>query len=126
MALDNHQMAGLDSKARKVLNNIFNNWLPSAAMTLSGKTYAGNVLDASGYILRSSGTSVPTATTAGYTAGSKFVLEGAALGQCPNWINQGSVTSCLFVPFGPVLGYGFAFAGVVDKSYRHQVARRSC
>ena len=111
MALDNHQMAGLDSKARKVLNNIFNNWFPSTAMTLSGKTYAGNVLDASGYILRSSGTSVPTATTAGYTAGSKFVLEGATLGQCPNWINQGSVTSCLFVPFGPVLGYGFAFAG---------------
>jgi hypothetical protein len=37
MALDNHQMAGLGSKVRKVLQNIFDNWLPSAVMTLTNK-----------------------------------------------------------------------------------------
>lgn len=37
MALDNHQMSGLGSKVRKVLDNIFNNWLPSAVMSLTNK-----------------------------------------------------------------------------------------
>lgn len=57
------------------------------------------------------GDTIPTAGTAGYAAGCRFVLPNATLGQCPNWINVGSETSCLFVPDGPVLGYGFTSAG---------------
>ena len=38
MGLSTHQMPGLDSKLRKVLDYIFNTWLPSATMSLSNKT----------------------------------------------------------------------------------------
>jgi hypothetical protein len=43
MGLDNTEMSGLDSKARKVLVNIFDNWFPSASMALTNKTLTGNV-----------------------------------------------------------------------------------
>lgn len=71
----------------------------------------GDVIDADGYIAYSTGSAIPTAATAGYSVGSIFLLEGAVLGQSANWINQGTAASCLFVPFGPVNGYGCAFAG---------------
>lgn len=58
-----------------------------------------------------SGDTIPTAGTAGYAVGCRFTLPNATTGQCPNWINMGSETSCLFVPDGPVLGYGFTQAG---------------
>ena len=116
MALDRHQMFGVDSRVMKTLTNIFNNWLPSATLTWTNKTITGaltgdvtgDVLDGSGYITHSYGAAIPTAATAGYAPGALFNLTGASLGQSPNWINQGSATSCLFVPYGPVLGYGFA------------------
>ena len=58
-----------------------------------------------------SGSTIPTAATAGYNPGCKFILTNASLGQCMEWVNQGTATSCLFVPAGPVYGYGFAWAG---------------
>lgn len=63
------------------------------------------------YIEKASGATVPTAATAGYAPGCIFTLAGASLGQCPNWINQGTSASCLFVPFGPTMGYGVLRAG---------------
>ena len=87
----------------------------TTTQTLTNKTLTSPILasrlDASGNILSSSGTSVPTAATAGYSIGGTFNLTNASLGQSPTWVNQGSATSCLFVPVGPVMGYGFAVAG---------------
>ncbi len=60
---------------------------------------------------KSRGTIVPASGSAGYAPGCTFQLYNAANGQCPNWINVGTVTSCLFVPIGPVTGYGVALAG---------------
>ncbi len=57
------------------------------------------------------GTTIPVAGTAGYEPGSIFNLTNAVLGQSLNWINQGTATSCLFVPTGPTLGYGILAAG---------------
>ena len=86
-----------------------------ATQTLTNKTLTNptvaSIKDASGNIVHSSGTSIPAATTSGYSIGSEFILTNASLGQSPKWINQGSATSCLFVPIGPVMGYGFAWAG---------------
>lgn len=64
---------------------------------------------------KSRGTIVPVSGSAGYAPGCTFQLYTAANGQCPDWINIGTVTSCLFVPVGPVTGYGIALAaGPVD------------
>jgi hypothetical protein len=116
MTITRHQLYGLDTRAMKTMKNVFNEWLPSATLTWSNKTFSSctiqNALkDASGYITHSYGTAIPTAATAGYAVGSLFNLSGASAGMCPNWINQGSATSCLFVPFGPVYGYGIKAAG---------------
>jgi len=67
--------------------------------------------DRSYNIMECAGTVVPTSATAGYAVGCKFTLRGAANGQAPFWINIGSVTSCLFVPVGPVIGYGISAGG---------------
>lgn len=61
--------------------------------------------------IRGLGDRVPANGGTGYMAGEHFFLKNPVLGQCPRWINVGSVTSCLFVPDGPVLGYGFIVAG---------------
>lgn len=66
---------------------------------------------AGGFTIREVGSTIPGNGAAGYAPGCEFVLPHAALGQCPRWINIGSATSCLFVPDGPVMGYGFAVAG---------------
>lgn len=58
-----------------------------------------------------SGTTVPTAGTAGYDPGCVFTKSNASLGQAIEWINQGTADSCLFVPKGPVFGYGVKVAG---------------
>jgi len=57
------------------------------------------------------GEAVPTAGRQGYKPGAIFLLKNAVLGQCPRWINVGTESSCLFVPDGPVLGYGIHAAG---------------
>jgi hypothetical protein len=62
------------------------------------------------------GDSIPGAGSAGYAAGCKFILPNATLGMCPRWINIGSPSSALFVPDGPVLGYGFKYAGIKDAT----------
>lgn len=57
------------------------------------------------------GPAVPATGSTGYRPGAQFLLSGAALGMAPRWINIGDEDSCLFVPEGMVLGYGFAHAG---------------
>lgn len=54
---------------------------------------------------------IPTAATAGYAPGCELILKDAALGQAARWINISTASSCLFVPYGPVLSYGIMFAG---------------
>lgn len=71
----------------------------------------GLTLDKTRNISEIGGTSVPTAGTAGYHAGCIFTLTNASAGQSVKWINQGSTTSCLFVPKDEVLGYGIFAAG---------------
>ena len=82
---------------------------------LAGGDKAGgvNVLvrNADEKILMASGTSLPTAGTAGFAVGGEFWKTNAATGQCAKWRNQGTVTSCAFRPVGPVIGYGFNLAG---------------
>ena len=85
-----------DSRARAALGALFGRFLLSGDMR---------------YVSWAEGTSVPASAQAGYSPGCKFILSNAALGQCSEWTNIGSATSCLFVPSGPVLGYGFATAG---------------
>lgn len=50
--------------------------------------------------------SVPASGLKGYEKGQVLRLNNAVLGQAPLWINKGSETSSLFVPFGPSNGYG--------------------
>lgn len=80
--------------------------------------------DASGNILFACGTTVPANSTAGYAAGAEFLKTDAALGQCARWRNQGTATSCSFRPDGPVIGYGFAYAG--DKLFVSGTAGLVC
>jgi hypothetical protein len=56
-------------------------------------------------------TTVPADGSSGFPAGLNLTLEGASLGQARFWTNIGTETSSLFVPVGPVLGYGFNIAG---------------
>jgi len=61
------------------------------------------------------GTSVPRSGLSGYSPGTLYSLKDASLGQAPAWINIGTYASCLFVPFGPVMGYGVhAVGGPLD------------
>jgi len=71
----------------------------------------GITLDTTKHVTIASGSTIPTAGTAGYNPGCKFTLTSAVLGQCTEWVNLGTAASCLFVPTGPVYGYGFAIAG---------------
>jgi hypothetical protein len=57
------------------------------------------------------GTVIPPTGTSGYKIGARFTLTNASAGQSIEWINQGTEASCLFVPVGPVYGYGVAHAG---------------
>lgn len=58
-----------------------------------------------------SGKTIPAAGATGYPKGFVFNHNTAVLGQATNWINLGSEVSALFVPFGPVNGYGFIKGG---------------
>jgi len=57
------------------------------------------------------GTSVPRTGLSGYSPGTLYSLKDASLGQAPAWINIGTYASCLFVPYGPVMGYGVHTVG---------------
>jgi hypothetical protein len=70
-----------------------------------------SVFTAGGHPTVEFGETVPANGASGYAPGCEFILPNATLGQSPRWLNVGSVASCLFVPFGPVLGYGFVRAG---------------
>ena len=83
-------------------------------MTLQGDgTSAHNVLqlDVRDDALLVEGTTIPTNGGAGYAVGCRFVKTNAANGQCAEWRNQGTATSCQFRPVGPVIGYGVAKFG---------------
>lgn len=71
----------------------------------------GITYDTTKYVTNISGSTVPAATSSGYNPGCIFYLTNASLGQCPKWVNQGTASSCLFVPDGPVMGYGVHAAG---------------
>lgn len=71
----------------------------------------GITFDTTKYVTNISGSTIPTAGTAGYNPGCVFYLTDASLGQCPKWVNVGTASSCLFVPEGPVMGYGIKVAG---------------
>jgi len=71
----------------------------------------GVTFDTTKYITNISGSTIPTAGTAGYNQGCIFYKTNASAGQALKWINQGSTTSCLFVPAGEVFGYGIVAAG---------------
>jgi len=58
-----------------------------------------------------SGSTIPVAGSAGYNPGCIFVKSDVTLGQSIQWINVGTATSCVFVPTGPVYGYGIRVAG---------------
>ena len=77
-----------------------------------------------GGIDRADGVRVPADATSGYAPGCIFTLRNATLGQCPTWLNQGTQTSSKFRPFGPVIGYGFAYAG--DKLFVSGTAGLVC
>lgn len=57
------------------------------------------------------GEHVPLVGSVGYSPGAIFTLNDAELGQALQWINQGTKGSALFVPTGPVFGYGITVAG---------------
>ena len=71
----------------------------------------GLTMDTTKCISLHSGSAVPATGTAGYNPGCKFILSNASLGQCMEWVNIGSTTSCTFVPAGAVFGYGIFGAG---------------
>jgi len=71
----------------------------------------GITCDTTGYQSVASGTSIPTAGTAGYNPGCHFILSNASLGKAVTWVNIGTASSCKFVPAGPVYGYGINVAG---------------
>ena len=99
MALDAlfyQRISGLNVTLRQTLKNLFNGWYP---------------VDGSRNLLSSNGIAIPTAGSSGYATGCIFTLRGASLGQAPTWVNIGSSSSCLFVPTGQLLGYGFTAAG---------------
>ena len=64
-----------------------------------------------GHLTRALGDDVPDAGGSGYAPGCEYYMPNATLGMCPKWVNVGSSTSCLFVPDGPLIGYGFTVAG---------------
>lgn len=74
-------------------------------------TFMTHELDRINMKTRCSGTTVPTSAAAGYAVGCEFRKTDATLGQCPKWLNIGSITSCLFVPIGPVIGWGIVTGG---------------
>lgn len=59
----------------------------------------------------SSGLIVPASGSAGYNPGCIFIKSDVSLGQASQWTNIGTDASCLFVPTGPVFGYGVSVAG---------------
>jgi len=71
----------------------------------------GLTFDTTKFITQISGSTVPTAGTAGYNPGCIFYKTNASTGQALKWVNQGSITSCLFVPTGEVFGYGIVAGG---------------
>lgn len=88
------------------INELFNFMAPSIRRAVKPLFKTSH-----GFMKMETGHSVPAAGQAGYAPGCQFILPNAKLGQCPRWVNAGSATSCLFVPEGPVMGYGFAVAG---------------
>ena len=54
---------------------------------------------------------VPASGKTGYAPGAILLLRTPVLGQSVMWRNQGTMASCLFVPEGPVYGYGFVVGG---------------
>lgn len=78
-----------------------------AATNFSNGAFFGGVVNSRSSV----GDSIPATGTSGYEPGCIFIKNATALGQATQWVNAGTATSCLFVPVGPVAGYGIKFAG---------------
>ena len=85
-----------DSRARRSLKSLFSRF---------------DFNNPKGLITWAEGKTVPASALPGYAIGCKFTKTDAVLGQSIDWVNLGTETSCLFVPTGPQIGYGIAFAG---------------
>jgi len=53
---------------------------------------------------------IPPDGTKGFGTGSRMMLDQAALGMVPLWVNVGTTDSCKFRPFGPQIGWGIELA----------------
>lgn len=61
--------------------------------------------------LPGSSRTIPISGIKGWNKGARFYMRDCVLGQAYEWVNVGDTTGCLFVPVGPVNGYGVAYAG---------------
>jgi len=108
--IDRFDLSSFNSKQQKELMDLFENQLPLQTTDLDYKSMdmsTSYLVDSNGYYTYCTGSSIPTAGTANYAVGCRFVLEGCTLGQHANWINMGTATSCIFVPDGYCNGYAF-------------------
>jgi hypothetical protein len=98
----------MSNKIQRYLNYIAD---PRARRSLKGLFSRFDFNNAKQLITWAEGPTIPPAAGSGYAPGCMFVKSDAVLGQSMYWINSGTATSCLFVPFGPVFGYGIHAAG---------------
>lgn len=77
------------------------------ATNFSNGAFFGGVVNSSPMV----GDSIPITGSSGYMPGCIFIKNASSSGQATQWINNGTVSSCSFVPVGSVFGYGIKLAG---------------
>ena len=77
------------------------------ATNFKGGAFFGGVVKSSPMI----GDSIPVTGASGYKPGCIFIKNASSFGQATQWVNNGTVSSCSFVPVGPVFGYSIKLAG---------------
>ena len=77
------------------------------ATNFKGGAFFGGVVKSSPMI----SDSIPVTGASGYKPGCIFIKNASSFGQATQWVNNGTVSSCSFVPVGPVFGYGIKLAG---------------
>lgn len=82
--------------------------------TIGSETVSVLELDIDGYVLRATGTTVPTSTTAGYAKGALFIDTNESSGTEALYQNRGSNTSASFVQIKQGGGGG---SGSLDDAY---------
>lgn len=77
------------------------------ATNFSNGAFFGGVVNSSPMV----GDSIPITGSSGYNPGCIFIKNASSSGQATQWVNNGTVSSCSFVPVGSVFGYGIKLAG---------------